>query len=339
MTGAHENNKDIQGVAKGVKINTVAFYQPDHQVDNQYYIDRYDDLGVNVRGLIESLGKDTRYIIDNEDENAVTMAIIAAKSALDKAGLSAEDIDMILFVSQTPEYLIPTNALKIHAAIGGKLTTSCFDLNGNCSGILVAVEQASRNIIANNYINRVLVVGADYISTHSLGEPIFDCNFADSALAVIVERAETTGFIDSEYQTDTSVIDNALFPRNGLSSWGKPEDGPRMKFEPFDTSAPVGIAVASIERLLERNGLTKDDIGSYYLSQFAPGNIEGVIEGLGVDKAKALYIGDKYGYTSTNSPFTALYEAIETGKVSRGDYIVLWTVGAGWQNVSLLFQY
>lgn len=335
-----ENIKnDNKAIAKGVKINTVTLYQPEHKEDNQFYIDRYDSLGADVRGLIGALGKENHYTIDNEHENTVTMAINASKAALAKAGLTGEDIDMILFVSQTPEFLIPTNSLMIHSAIGGKLKTSCFDLNGNCSGILVAVEQASRNIIANEHINRVLVVGADYISTHSFGEPIFDCNFSDSALAVILERSEEVGFIDSEYTTDTSVINNALFPSKGLSSFGKPEEGLRMKFEPFDTSAPVGVAVASIERLMERNGLAKEDVGTFFLSQFAPGNVEGVVEGLGVDKEKAPYIGDKYGYTATNSPFTALYDAIENGKISRGDNIVFWTVGAGWQNVSLLFKY
>lgn len=330
------NNKEI---AKGVKINTIAFYQPEHKVDNQFYIDRYDGLGVDVRGLIGALGKENHYTIDNDHENTVTMAIEASKAALAKAGLTGEDIDMIMFVSQTPEYLIPSNALIIHSAIGGKLKASCFDLNGNCSGILVAVEQASRNIMSNDHINRILVVGADYISTHSFGEPIFDCNFSDSALAVILERSEEVGFMDSEYTTDTTVINSAAFPAKGLSSWGKPEEGLRMKFEPFDTGAPVSVAVKSIQDLFERNNLTKEDIGSYYLSQFGPANIEGVLGGLGVDKEKAIYIGDKYGYTATNSPMTALYEAIETGKISRGDTIVLWTVGAGWQNVTLLFKY
>ncbi|ANY73291.1 3-oxoacyl-ACP synthase [Paenibacillus ihbetae] len=328
---------------RGVQIREIEIYHPANEVDNEYYINYFAERGTDVTGLVTALGRNKRFIIDNPEENTFTMAVQASKLVLEKSGLSAKDVDLIIFTSQTPEYLLPSNALKLHHALGGDLLTACFDINANCAGILVAVEQASRYMTANPRVERALVVGSDYLSVHSPEEPVYYSNFAESAVAVILEQVEgTRGLIDSVYQTDTSVIDNSLFPAHGLSNLYREEftaKDAQVKFTPFDDSVCAESAVNSIRILLERNHLTKDDIAGFMFSQFTLGNIKHVSERLGIDHDKVPYIGDKYGYTATTSPFLALYEAVQAGKVKRGDYLVFWTVGAGWQNVSLLMQY
>jgi len=326
-----------------VRIRDIQVYHPSNEVDNEYFIERFRQRGTEVSGLLRALGRNKRFMIDNPAENTLTMAIEASKSALQSAGLSAGDLDLIIFTSQTPEYLLPSNALKLHNALGGDLNTICYDLNANCAGMLVAVDQASRYMMGNPRIERALVVGADYLTVHSPDQPVYYSNFADSACAVILEAAsDTRGLIDSIYQTDTSVIDNSLFPAHGLSNLYREEftaKDAQVQFTPFDDSVCVDSAVDSLRILLERNGIAKEDVGGYLFSQFSLGNVKLVAERLGIDEQKVTYIGDKYGYTATNSPFVALYEALKAGKISRGDYLVFWTVGAGWQNVSLLMQY
>lgn len=326
-----------------VRIREIQIYHPSNEVDNDYYIERFRKQGAEVSGLLRALGRDKRFIIDNPEENTLTMAVEAANRALQAAGLTSRDLDLIIFTSQTPEYLLPSNALKIHSALGADLNTICFDINANCAGMLVAVEQASRYMMGNPRIERALVVGGDYLSVHSPNEPVYHSNFADSAAAVILEQSgDTRGFIDSVYQTDTSVINNSLFPAHGLSNLYREEytaKDAQVKFTPFDDSVCVDSAVDSLRILLERNGIDKNEVGGFLFSQFSLGNLKLVSERLGLDESKVFYVGDKYGYTATNSPFLALNDAVQAGKVKRGDYLVFWTVGAGWQNVSLLFQY
>ncbi|MBN2982508.1 ketoacyl-ACP synthase III [Cohnella algarum] len=326
-----------------VRIREVRVYHPSNEVDNEYYIERFRQKGTEVAGLLRALGRNKRFVIDNPAENSLTMAVEAAKSALQGAGLSARDLDLIIFTSQTPEYLLPSNALKLHSALGGDLNTICYDINANCAGMLVGVEQASRYMMGNPRIERALIVGADHFSAHTPEEPVYHSNFADSAAAVILEAAEgTRGFIDSVYQTDTSVIDNSLFPARGLSNLYREEltaKDAQVKFTPFDDSVCVDSAVDSLRILLDRNGIAKEDVGGYLFSQFSLGNVKLVTERLGIEEDKVTYIGDVYGYTAANSPFVALYEALKAGRISRGDYLVFWTVGAGWQNVSMLMQY
>ncbi|WP_239618586.1 ketoacyl-ACP synthase III [Cohnella mopanensis] len=326
-----------------VRIRDIGIYHPANEVANDYYIERFRKQGTDVTGLLKALGRDKRYVIEDSGENSLTMSIEASNNVLRSSGLTGRDIDLIIFTSQTPEYLLPSNALKLHNALGGDLNTVCFDINANCAGMLVAVEQASRYMLGNPRIERALVVGADSISVHSPNEPVYHSNFADSAVAVILERAsDTRGFIDSVYQTDTSVINNSLFPAQGLSNLYREEytaKDAQIKFMPFDDSVCVDSAVDTVRILLERNGLAKEEIGSFLFSQFSIGNLKLVSERLGIDADKVPYIGDRYGYTATNSPFVALYEALKEGKIARGDYLVFWTVGAGWQNVSLLLQY
>lgn len=326
-----------------VRIRELQIYHPSNEVDNDYYIERYKARGVEVTGLLKALGRDKRFIVDDPAENTLTMAVEASKKALQKAGLTASDVDLIIFTSQTPEYLLPSNALKLHSALGGDLNTMCYDINANCAGMLVAVEQASRYMMGNPRIERALVVGADYLSVHSPDEPVYHSNFADSAAAVILESsADGRGFIDSVYQTDTSVIDNSLFPAHGLSNLYREQytaKDAQVKFTPFDDSVCVDSAVESLMILMERNGIDKNDVGGFLFSQFSVGNVKLVSERLGLDMDKVFYVGDKYGYTATNSPFLALHDALRDGKIQRGDYLVFWTVGAGWQNVSLLIQY
>jgi 3-oxoacyl-[acyl-carrier-protein] synthase III len=192
-------------------------------------------------------------------------------------------------------------------------------------------------------VERALVVGADYLSVHSPEEPVYHSNVGEAAVAVILEHAEgTRGFMDSVYQTDTSVIDNSQFPAHGLSNlYREPYTAKdaQLQFVPFDDSVCAVSASDSITLLLKRNQVDKDEIAAFLFSQFTPGNIKRVSETLELDPGKVVYIGDRFGYTATTSPLLALHEAIQAGKVKRGDYLILWTVGAGWQNVSLLMQY
>ena len=94
-----------------------------------------------------------------------------------------------------------------------------------------------------------------------------------------------------------------------------------------------------IRTLLERNNLSVSDITKCCFSQFALSNILKIQQELGFKDEQISYVGDRFGYTGTSSPFIALHETIESEDIHRGDHVLFWTVGAGFKLVAMLFKY
>lgn len=327
-----------------VKIRAIEVYHPDNQVDNSFYIEHFKKQGKEISGLLKSFGRDKRYIINNDDENTLTMGIEVAKKVLKLAKLEGKDIDMILFSSQLPEYTFPSQSLIVHNSISGNEDCMCMDTNTNCVGMLVAIENTTRAMMGNPYVKRALIIGSDYASIHCKNDDELTYpHFGDGAAAIILEKTEEDGgFIDSMCKSNGASWDLVKYPACGMSKIYKKNvstQDRRMEWTPFNGTFAVDHAVTSINILLNRNNLKLEDIKSYCFSQYAKVFNEVGSEKLGVDINKFIYIGDKYGYTGTSSPFIALYEGIKTGKIKRGDLVCLWSVGTHWTICTMLIRY
>ncbi|MEQ9869566.1 3-oxoacyl-[acyl-carrier-protein] synthase III C-terminal domain-containing protein [Pectobacterium odoriferum] len=101
----------------------------------------------------------------------------------------------------------------------------------------------------------------------------------------------------------------------------------------------IDAAADSLIKILERNKLTTDDIKYFFLSQFSIRNIKKLCSALDISQDYAPFIGNQYGYTATNSPFVALHESLKLNRIQRGDNLIFWTVGAGWQSAAVLMKY
>jgi len=270
------------------------------------------------------------------------MGIEAAKKALTKANLQGTDIDMIVFSTQVPETTFPINALYIHAAIGADSNAMVLDSNANCAGMVVAVDHASRYMLTSPHIRRALIVGSDYNTLISDPEDaVTYANYGDAAAAVILERSDVEGgFIDSIYYTDPVNRDFIRYPAEGLAKTVKhSSDNRHILWLPFEAHAAMPPTFKMMESLLGRNGLTPQEVGSYCLSQFSLENVKKIQRQFQLDDQQMIYVGDRFGYTGTSSPFIALHEAVETGRVKRGDYVLFWSIGSGFQLVAMLFRY
>jgi 3-oxoacyl-[acyl-carrier-protein] synthase III len=324
---------------KNIKLREVAIYHPENIITNEYYINHFKKQGRDITHFLEVMGRKERYIIDTENENTITMGIEASKRVLEKAGLEGRDIDLIIFSTQVPERTLPTNAMYVHEAIGAKNHTMILDSNANCAGMTLAVEMASRYMRSNPRINTALVVGSDANSLISnSNQEITYANFADAAAAVILEKTnEDTGFIDALYEVDSTNKDNIVYPQDGFAKTiGNKEE---IVFLPFDGAMAIGDACEMIEKLLDSNDLTIHDVSSFCFSQFALSNIKKIQKHFKILDEKIVYVGDKYGYTTTSSPFISLYEGIESNRIKRGDIVLFWTIGAGHEMVAMLFKY
>lgn len=321
-----------------IKLVEIATYHPQNLVENKFYIEHFKKQGKDIRNLLSSLGRDKRYIIDN-DENSLTMAIEASKRVLEKANIKGEELDMIIFATQCPEYTLPTNASFLHHAIGASDHTVIFDTNAACAGMTIAVETASRYMLSNKRVKRALVVGSDANSLiTNPNQEISYVNFADGAAAVILEKTtEDIGFIDAIHYVDSTKRKNILYPPRGFSKGRGQKE--YIEFTPFDGKPAIMKACDMIETLLADNELTTDAVDAFCLSQFALSNIVTMQKHFHIAAEKTLYAGDEVGYTSTSSPFFAFNKGVENGQIKRGDTVLFWTVGAGDEMIAMLFKY
>lgn len=325
-----------------VQIKAVDIYHPEQSKDNAFYVDHFQKQGKDIGRFLKQMGRKSRYVIDNEHENGLTMGIEASKRVLQKAGVTGKDIDMIVFSTQVPETTFPANALFLHDAIGAPSHAMVMDSNANCAGMTLAVEQAVRTMQANPAIGRALIVGSDYNSLiANPAEEITYTNYGDAAAAVLLEATEgETGFIDAQYFTDSVNRDKIMYPEKGLSHAVRGQsDSAYIQWLPFDGHIAMPPTYELIETLLTRNNLTSRDIKAFCLSQFSLGNIVKIQGHFQLQDDQIVYVGDRFGYTGTSSPFIALHEGIESGRIQRGDHVLFWTIGAGYQLAAMLFTY
>lgn len=325
-----------------IRIKAVDVYHPVKSVGNEFYLEHFKKQNKDIQNFMNVMGRKERYLIDNDEENTITMAIEASKGVLKKAGLEGDQIDLIIFSTQVPETTVPTNAIFLHHAIHAKKEAIILDMNANCAGMTIAVEQASRYMLSNPYVKTALVVGSDYLSL--IADPtdaMTYANFGDGASAVILEKTEEkTGFIDAMTEVDSTNRNTILYPEKGLSQTLKSNaQGEYMLWLPFDGTMSLPNTYEMFEAILSRNNMTIDDVDHFCLSQFAEVNINKIKKRFNIADEKMIYVGDKYGYTGTSSPFIALYEGIETGRIKRGDTVLFWTIGGGHEFITMLYQY
>ena len=331
-------NKDIKNICiKGIEI-----YYPENIVDVETIIDNHKKNGDDIEVEIKSFfGKKNLRIIDNNKENSLTMAIEASKKVLKSNNLKGADIDMIAFSSLFPEYLSPPSSVLIHQAIKGKSSAICYDINANCIGMSFSLIQIYMQMQSDPKLNRVLLVGCDTMSMHlQKNTPLADACLGDAACAIILEKTEEDSkLIDYKYYIDSiTYTKEIMFPKCGSSHiYDVPEEERRLAFGEPD--AGMELVSDYIKNILSENNLTVDDISTFCFSQFAIYYIKYLEHSLSIPDEKCIYIGDKLGYTATTSPFIALYYAIKEKKIKRGDYIFIWTVGAGIQHVFALIKY
>lgn len=330
-----------------VKINRIEYYHPNTKYSNDFFLKHFSKQGVDITGLLDVTGRNHRYVSEDPYENSLTMAIQASEKVIRNANIDPKDINLVVFVSSTPEYLSPTNAIKIHQALGLGQDANAYDMNGNCAGMIIAVDQVSRTMKTNARIKYSLVVGADLLVRYSRkSEPITYSNFGESACAVLLENVEdgSSAFIDSSSYVDSSLSNFINLPPKGFSKVlpvdeTTEKDNRIIEWIDFNTDEGFASSVTSINEILGRNDLTKNDVKLYCLSQFAKKNVDMIKTSLEEPDEKFPFIGDRFGYTGVTSPFMALAESIKEDKLKRGDHVILWTVGAGVVASCVLLKY
>lgn len=271
------------------------------------------------------------------------MGYEAVKNVLEKSNTDVNDIDMIVFVSDTPEYNSPTNALKINHMIKANNAHRVFDMNCNCTGMLVALDNISTYAKHYEDVNKILIVGCIHISSVvDYKDTVAYPNFGDAAAAIIldiVEEETERGILSSTYFTDAQYQEYITLPACGHSRElieKLPKNERRLSWKPFDTDFVSDYWVKIIDELMKRHKIQIDDIQHFCFSQFSHTLNMKTLEELKADTDRYVFIGDKYGYTGCSSPILALNEIWDTK--SEDGYILFCSVAAGCSVNTVLYK-
>lgn len=331
---------------ENINIASTGIYHPENRVDNNYFIEHFNSLGMEVSGLLTHLEREYRYLSDTPEETVITMGYKASARALKEANMDISDIDLLIFATDTPEYTSPTNAVKVLDMLGGAKIQMAYDTNTNCLGMLTAIDQASRIMMTNKRFKKALVIGGIlFSSVSSKYDVVSYANFGDAAAAIILEKCEEEerrGFIDSVHISQTTESNNILMPKIGYSKVIRDEveneEDKKWSWEPFDGSFISDAWVGLINELTEDNGLKPSDLDHLIFSQFTIPDARLALKKLGLEESRTTYIGNEYGYTGTTSPILALDRALKTNRITTGNYVTLASMGSGSLISALLFK-
>lgn len=313
------------GSALPEKILTNADLEKMVDTDDQWIQDR---TGIKQRHIVV------------EGETTSTLAIQAAEQALQRAGMSADELDLIVLGTTTPDLVFPSTACLVQKALGCPGITA-FDVNAACSGSIYALAVADKFIQSGQH-KKVLVIGAETLTRMVDWTDRSTCVlFGDGASAIILEPSEQAGILSTHLHADGSY-DDLLNATVGVSSGLKNEPNGGLKIrmkgnEVFKTA--VRTLGKIVTETLKANGLKKSDVDWLIPHQANLRIIAATAKKLNMDMDQVIVTVDKHGNTSAASVGLALDEAVTSGKIKRGEILLLEAFGGGFTWGSALIKY
>ncbi len=314
-------------------ITGTGMYVPERVVTNAELSERLgediDDFVSNVLGIRERR-------VCAPDESTADLAERAARRALESAGLEADDIDLLIVSTDTPEHISPATSSVVHGRLGMK-RAGTFDVNAACAGFVTALDIAWKYLRSDERYRRILVVAA-YAMTKfvDVTDKKTSTIFADGAGAVVVEAAPRPGVLASELHAD-----GAYAMGLGVFAGGTAEpiaeahlrgENRRNRLQ-FVDKYPASVNEEGWPRLvksvLARVDASEEQVDLWLWTQVNRSTIEVVMERLGQPMTRAHTVMHKWGYTGSACIPMALDDAVRAGRLSAGDLIVMTGSGAG----------
>ncbi|MDP4144203.1 MAG: beta-ketoacyl-ACP synthase III [Bacillota bacterium] len=272
--------------------------------------------------------------IAEEDETIVTMAVEASKKALEVADLKPEQLDMIILVTSEAGSNVPSVASRIQGSLNAK-NAAAFDVLAACSGFIVGLSTADAFIKSGTY-ESVLVVAAEKLSHIVDWTDRNTCIlFGDGAGAVVVERSEEPGILGSKLHCDGSFSDVLYLP-NSREAVGNGKLGSKMNtdsflkmkgHELFVIAVQAGVDV--IREISELYNVSFEDVDLIIAHQANVKILAEISNMLELSEDKVFTVLSKYGNIAAASIPLTLCEALENGKIKKGDTIIFTGFGAG----------
>ncbi|ADQ46397.1 3-oxoacyl-(acyl-carrier-protein) synthase III [Caldicellulosiruptor kronotskyensis 2002] len=313
-----------------VKILSTGRFVPERILSNhdlEKMVDTSDEWITQRTGIKE------RRIVDGK-LSTTDLAVQAARNAMQKAGILPDEIDLVVVATVTPEMFFPSTACLVQKELKLK-NAFAFDISAACSGFIYGMAIATQ-FIQNGFCKTALVIGAEALSKVTNWSDRSTCVlFGDGAGASILTASSEEGILGFELGSDG---ENGLLlycHAFGLSdlSYSQFKDMPNFRKIYMDGNEVYKFAVKimpyAVEKVLEKVGLSSSDIDVFIPHQANIRIIESAAKRLKIPMEKVFVNLHKYGNTSAASIPIALDEAIEEGKIKKGDKIVLVGFGGG----------
>ncbi len=316
------------------RVAGVGSYLPENRVLNSDLVARGVDT--DDEWIVTRTGIRARHLAE-AGQTSSDLGFIASQRAIGMAGISAEDLDLIIVATSTPDFVFPSTACLLQAKLGNKGATA-FDVQAVCSGFLYAMTIAEKFIRSGSH-KKALVVGAEVFSR------ILDWNdrgtcvlFGDGAGAIVLEAAERPGILATALHADGAHHGILSVPGNVCG--GKVIGDPFLRMDGqavFKFAVRVLAEVAS--ECCEIAGVAPGSIDWLIPHQANIRIIEATAKKMGLPMEKVVVTVDQHGNTSAASVPLALDAAVRDGRIQRGQKIMLEGVGGGFTWGAALLEF
>jgi 3-oxoacyl-[acyl-carrier-protein] synthase III len=305
---------------RGIVVRSCAIAVPDKVVTND---DLAASLDTSNEWIVERTGIRERRIGGTTSE----LAIEAGRRAIEGAGLSATDIEVLVLATTTGDAIAPATASTVQHALG--IRGGAFDVNAGCSGFMYGLVISAG--LASLGTDRILLVGADTLSgITDWDDRTIAVLVGDGAGAVVIEAVEGPGNLLSHNLHSDGSLRHLLYCDHGGALY---MDGKEI------FRRAVRVVVESAEQALRDAGVTADDIAMLVPHQANLRIIQAACQRLGIPEERTAVVIDRYGNTSSASIPLALHDVVDSQRVRPGDLLLLSGFGAGMSWASAVLRW
>ena len=317
---------------RNARIISSGAYVPERRVTNAWFDEQ---LGIDVSTWLEEVAQINERRWVSEGESTSTLALEASRIALERGGITADDLDLIIVATDTPDYLSPATASVLQYRLGAN-RAAAFDVNAACAGFVNSLDMAAKYIRSDEQYNKVLVVGAYAMSRHLNPKDKKTVTlFADGAGALLLSAEDT----EAGFQTAWSFSKGQYWDYMGVYAGGtvRPVDEAARaeaahnlvfakRFAPeINPNNWSGMAI----ELCKRIGITPAEVDKYFITQININAINATLDILELPHDRAHNVMHEYGYTGSACIPMAFNEAWEKGLIKSGDQIMFLSSGGG----------
>lgn len=316
-------------------------YLPELRLTNQDLVERLAKTGLETSDewIKTRSGISARHFAA-ENELTSDLAVKAAEAALNSAGITSEDLDLIILATSTPDHLggFPSTACVVQDKLGAHTSCAAFDVQAVCAGFTYALAIADAFIRSGSY-KKVLVIGAETFSRILNFQDRGTCVlFGDGAGAVVLEASKEAGILSTALHADGSQRDILCVP--GRAGNGEVHGSPFMT---MDGQAVFKLAVKVLEQVaheaLDKANLKPEQIDWLVPHQANIRIMEGTAKKMGMSMDKVIVTVHEHGNTSAASIPLALDSGVRSGQIKRGQHLLLEGVGGGFAWGAVVIKY
>ncbi len=328
---------------RDAKIIGTGIYVPERIVTNA---ELSRNLGEDIDEFVSTIVgiKERRIAADNE--SAADLATSAAQRALADSGIPATDLDLILVATDTPEYISPATSVVVQQRIGAT-NAGTFDINCACAGFVTTLDTAFKYIIADESYKNVLVIGCYAMSKFiDWKDKKTSTLFADGAGAVVLGSVEN----EKHFLASKLVADGNYHSYMGIFAGGTREP---ITFDVLATNNTNRLRFAKkyppevniigwpkiVNEVIAKAAMSLDEVDLFLWTQVNLSTIKIVMQEMNIPGHKTHTIMQKWGYTGSACIPMVFHDALEAGKIKRGDNIVLCASGGGLNMACLAMRY